>query len=132
MGKPTIGIAVDGNCLGNPGQASYRAVDIATGKELFKFNIGEATNNIAEFFAICNAIYYKKVTKSDLPIYSDSLTAIYWVKNRRCNSTYSNLFIDSKIKQAEEFLKEIGYVHIEKWKTKEWGENVADFGLKNK
>jgi ribonuclease HI len=130
--KPNKGIAVDGGCSGNPGQAYYRGVDIETGKELFRYNIGEATNNIAEFLAICNAIYYRNTMKLDLVIYSDSQTAIAWVKHKIANSTYSNEYIEPRIRKAEQFLKSNKFEKIEKWITKSWGEIPADFGLKNK
>lgn len=130
--KPNKGIAVDGGSSGNPGLSYYRAVDIETGKELFNYNIGEATNNIAEFLAICNAIHYRNLTKSDLIIYSDSITGISWVKNKRANSSYSNDSIDVRIEKAEDFLKQNKFEKIEKWNTKLWGEIPADFGLKNK
>jgi ribonuclease HI len=120
---PKEGISVDGGCSGNPGKAYYRAVDIATGKELFRNNIGEATNNIAEFIALCHAI-------RDYPnsiIYSDSITAISWVKNKRANSS----FYYSRLEKIEEWLKTLDNIPtIQKWNTKEWGEIPADFGLK--
>ena len=128
--KPTKGISVDGGCSGNPGQAYYRGVDIETGKELFKYDIGEATNNIAEFLAICNAIHYRNTVNSNLPIYSDSVTAISWVRNKKSNSSYTNQYIEPRIKKAEEFLKNNKFENIEKWITKSWGEIPADFGLK--
>jgi ribonuclease HI len=131
MNRPTKGIAVDGGCSKNPGQAYYRAVDIATEKELFRYDIGEATNNIAEFLAVCNAIHYRNITNSNLAIYSDSITAIAWVKNKKANSSYTNNYIAPRIKKAEEFLKTLDNVpKIQKWLTKEWGEIPADFGLK--
>lgn len=128
--KPIKGIAVDGGCSGNPGQAYYRGVDIETGKELFRCNIGKATNNIAEFLAICSAIKYRSIMKIDLPIYSDSRTALIWVKKKEANSTYSNGRIEIHIKRAEDFLKENRVSNIIKWQTKLWGEIPADFGLK--
>lgn len=128
--KPTKGISVDGGCSGNPGQAYYRAVDIETEKELFKYDIGEATNNIAEFLAICNAIHYRNTMKINLPIYSDSQTALAWIKNKKANSTYTNGYIESRIKKAEEFLRNNKVENIEKWLTKSWWEIPADFGLK--
>lgn len=121
--KPKEGISVDGGCSGNPGQAYYRAVDIATGKELFNIKIGKATNNIAEFIGLCHAI-------RDFPnstIYSDSVTAISWVKNKRANSSYNY----PRLKKVENWLNTLSKIpKIEKWKTKEWGEIPADFGLK--
>ena len=121
--RPKEGISVDGGCSGNPGKAYYRAVDIATGKELFKNNIGIATNNIAEFIALCHAI-------RDFPtstIYSDSVTAMAWVKNKKANSSYEY----PRLEKIEDWLKTLDKLpKIEKWRTKEWGEIPADFGLK--
>lgn len=121
--KPTKGIAVDGGCSGNPGKAYYRAVNIDTGEEVFRKDIGIATNNIAEFIGLCNAI-------RDFPdetIYSDSVTAMSWVKNKRANSSFDF----PRLKLVEDWLKTLDKMpKIEKWQTKEWGENVADFGLK--
>ena len=56
--KPTSGICVDGSSRGNPGPAGYKAVDLSTGKELFNVNIGDSTNNIAEFIGLVHAIDY--------------------------------------------------------------------------
>lgn len=121
--KPKEGISVDGGCSGNPGKAYYRAVDIATGKELFKNDIGVATNNIAEFIGLCHAIRdYPNST-----IYSDSIIAISWVKKKRANSSYGY----PRLEKIEEWLKTLDNMpKIEKWLTKEWGEIPADFGLK--
>lgn len=121
--KPTKGIAIDGGCSGNPGKAYYRAVDIATGKELFREDIGIATNNIAEFIGLCHAIrnYPNSV------IYSDSVTAMSWIKKKKANSSFDF----PRLKKVEDWLNSLDSMpKIEKWLTKEWGENVADFGLK--
>lgn len=121
--KPTKGIAVDGGCSVNPGKAYYRAVNIETGEEVFRNYIGIATNNIAEFIGLCHAI-------RDYPesiIYSDSVTAMSWVRNKKANSS----FYFPRLNQAEQWLKTLDKIpKIEKWLTKEWGENLADFGLK--
>ena len=129
--KPTKGISVDGGCSGNPGLAYYRAVDIETGKELFRFNIGMATNNIAEFLGLCNAIYYVNQTNSELPIYTDSKTAMAWVKNKKAKSSFSEPSINNRLKMAEDYLKTIKEVDVRKWDTRSFGEIPADFGLKN-
>ncbi len=126
--KPTKGISVDGGCSGNPGQAYYRAVDVATGKELFRKNIGVATNNIAEFLGLCHALH-------DFPnevIYTDSKTAMSWVKNKKAKTTFSETGINNRLRAAEEWLKKSGVKmdNIVKWETKLYGEIPADFNLK--
>lgn len=130
MNKPTKGISVDGSCRGNPGDASYRAVDIETGRELFKENIGEATNNIAEFLGLCHAIWYNRKNKINSDIYCDSVTAIAWVRNKQAKSTFKSPKIQERLTKAEEYLKTIDTIEIKKWDTKNFGEIPADFGLK--
>lgn len=134
--KPTKGICVDGSSRGNPGIAGYQAVDIETGKELFKVNIGISTNNIAEFIGLVHAISYARKNGYDA-IYSDSQTAIAWVRNRKAKST---LVMNDKTKKSIEYVErsekylqtlEPGFFKlINKWETKLWGENQADFGFK--
>ena len=86
MKKPTKGIAVDGSTRGNPGPSEYRAVDLETGAILFSQKIGVATNNIAEFIALGHAILYCLQNDIRTTIYSDSQTALSWLKNKRVNS----------------------------------------------
>jgi ribonuclease HI len=123
MGKPTSGIAVDGACSGNPGQAEYKIVDIATGKTLVSRKIGIATNNHAEFIGLCHALY----SYPNEAIYSDSVTAISWVKNKKVNSKHPHPDVDRCIKMLEGLNKK---VEIIKWDTRVYGEIPADFGRK--
>lgn len=124
--KPTKGISVDGGCSNNPGQAYYRAVDIATGKELFNVKIGIATNNIAEFLGLCHALH---AFPNDI-IYTDSITAIAWVRNKKAKSSFSGEDINKRLASAEKWLGTLKETKITKWDTKKWGEIPADFGLK--
>lgn len=128
--KPNKGIAVDGGCSGNPGLAYYRGVDIETGEELFKVDIGEATNNIAEFLAICHALHYQIKNNISVPVFSDSQTAISWVNKSNANTTFVGEEINSRLRKAEQFLRTVGNRDIKKWDTKKFGEIPADFGLK--
>ena len=129
-------IAVDASAQGNPGIMEYRGVYIKTGKEIFR--VGPyygGTNNIGEFLAIVHALAYLKNRKKNWPIYSDSLTAIKWVKNKKCNTTLKpterNKEIFDLIRRAEKWLRENEYTNpILKWDTQKWGEIPADFGRK--
>lgn len=124
--KPSSGIAVDGSCIGNPGPAEYRGVDLRTGKQIFSNNIGESTNNVAEFLAIVHALAYSQRENIQCEIYSDSTTAIAWVKNR-----YANTKIRSElVERAENWLRENEYNLPLKWNTRAWGEIPADYGRK--
>ena len=69
------------------------------------------------------------------PIYSDSRTALAWVRDRKCKttlkSTPNNAKILELVKRAECWLQTHSYTNrLIKWKTEEWGEIPADFGRK--
>lgn len=90
--RPHVGIAVDASCTGgNPGNVECRGVDIATNQIVFSLTVGKASNNIGEFLAITKAIEYLKANNLNLPIYSDSKTAIGWARKKQCNT---KIFID--------------------------------------
>lgn len=124
-------IIVDGYCRGNPGQAGYKGIDADTQEVLFREDIGIATNNIAEYLAICHAFHYAQKNKFDIYVISDSLTAISWVRKNRTNSSHKGDII-SRVEKAQEYVQTIAkneYI-LEKWDTKKLGENPADFGNK--
>ena len=81
----TNGVAVDAACSGSTGRLEYRGVDLQTGKELFRQGPFEnGTNNVGEFLAIVHALVMLMKKGNQIPIYSDSATAIGWVKKKRC------------------------------------------------
>ncbi|WP_243297058.1 ribonuclease H1 domain-containing protein [Bacillus litorisediminis] len=129
-------ISVDAACSGNPGDLEYQGVDTKTGEQIFHVGpIENGTNNIGEFLAIVHALALLKKQNSSKTIYSDSATAISWVKRKKANTQleYSEKtqYIWSLIKRAEKWLEENTYTNkIYKWETKEWGEIKADFGRK--
>lgn len=129
-------IAVDGACSGNPGPMEYQGIDLATGRQLFHFGPVTGTNNIAEFLAIVHALALieQQGLRRDT-IYSDSLNAISWVRQRKCKTKLVRNADTEKLHQliarAERWLQtHITKVAIEKWDTKQWGEIPADFGRK--
>ncbi len=135
--KPILkSVCVDAACSGNPGKMEYRGVDTVTGKELFRqgpFN--ESTNNIGEFLALVHALAYLKKHSSNLPVYTDSKTAISWVKYKTAKTklirTSKNEKVFELIGRAESWLKANNYqTPILKWKTEIWGETPADYGRK--
>ncbi|SFK29240.1 viroplasmin family protein [Proteiniphilum acetatigenes] len=129
-------IAVDAACSGNPGLMEYRGVFVADRTEIFHMGpMAEGTNNIGEFLAIVHALALLKQKGSTIPIYSDSVNAIKWVKNKKCNTkleqTTANRPIFDLIERAEAWLRSNSYPNpILKWETKLWGEIPADFGRK--
>ena len=120
---------------GNPGPMEYRGVYLRTNEEIFHFGPTLGTNNIGEFLAIVHGLALLKQKKLTMPIYSDSKTAISWVKNKKCKTLLTRdaqteeLF--QLIERAENWLKKNSYsTKIIKWETQEWGEIPADFGRK--
>ena len=129
-------IAVDAACSGNPGDMEYRGVNVFNGEQLFLQGVyKEATNNIGEFLAIVHGLALLKKQNSDWPIYSDSITAISWIKAKKCKTklerTANNAEVFARIEAAEKWLATNTYTtKIYKWDTKAWGEIPADFGRK--
>lgn len=137
FGKPDYhSIAVDAAVSGNPGRLEYRGVDTKTAKELFRQGpFAYGTNNIGEFLAIVHGLAYLKQRKSDRILYSDSRTAISWVRKKSCNTQLKpgehNAKLFELIDRATAWLKSNEYkTPIVKWETQAWGEIPADFGRK--
>jgi ribonuclease HI len=130
-------IAVDAACSGNPGDMEYRGVDTATGDEIFRIGVfKKGTNNVGEFLALVHGLAYLQQIKAyDMPIYTDSKTAMAWVRNKKVktslkrSTTNDRLFV--LMERGENWLKTNTWKNpILKWKTEEWGEIPADFGRK--
>lgn len=135
--KPNlISISVDAACSGNPGKMEFRGVFTDTETELFRRGPYEmGTVNIGEFLAIILALAWLKKNKLSYPIYSDSKTAIAWVRNRRVNTklerTSKNTEVFKALDNGVAWLKANPVkVPILKWKTDIWGEIPADYGRK--
>ncbi|MDR0995633.1 MAG: ribonuclease H family protein, partial [Tannerella sp.] len=80
-------LTVDAACSGNPGLMEYRGVIAGTGQEIFHVGpLKQGTNNIGEFLAIVHGLALIKQQGSSLPIYSDSVNAIKWVKAGKCKT----------------------------------------------
>lgn len=130
-------IAVDAACSKNPGPVEYRGVDTKTGIELFRVGpLADGTNNLGEFLAIVHALAMTAKQGTTFPIYSDSRTALAWVRERKCKTTLkptsNNTRILELVRRAETWLQTHSYSNrLIKWKTEEWGEIPADFGRKH-
>ncbi|MDR2970218.1 MAG: viroplasmin family protein [Tannerellaceae bacterium] len=129
-------ISVDAACSGNPGDMEYRGVYTATGQELFRIGpFKKGTNNVGEFLALVHGLALLQQKNSDLPVYSDSMNAMKWVKNKKAKTLLArvpeNEQVFALIERAEKWLKTHTYKNrILKWNTAEWGEIPADFGRK--
>jgi ribonuclease HI len=129
-------LSVDAACNTKTKLMEYQGVYTATGEKLFlQGPFQDATNNIGEFLAIVHALALLKQKNSTLPIYSDSMTAIKWVKDKKANTkllhTECNAEVFDLITRAEKWLTDNTFTNrILKWKTEIWGEIPADFGRK--
>jgi len=79
-------LAVDAACSGNPGAMEYRGVHIASRQEIFHFGPMKGTNNIGEFLAIVHGLALIKQKGFDMPMYTDSVIAMKWVKAKQCKT----------------------------------------------
>ena len=142
-------IAVDAACSGNPGKMEYQGVFVDAGTQppttvqLFKSPVFEnGTNNIGEFLAIVHALAWMKQKRVQYPLYSDSVNAQKWVREKHCKTKLQpndqNAYLFELIERAEKWLHENDAwlkenalaVPVLKWKTDQWGEIPADFGRK--
>ena len=129
-------ICVDAASSGNPGIMEYQGVDMITKKIIFKKGpYKNATNNIGEFLALVHGIAYLEKNQKRKIIYSDSKTAISWVKKKKCKTTLKknseNKEVFELVNRAIKWLKKNKYnVNVLKWDTRSWGEIPADFGRK--
>jgi len=129
-------IAVDAACNMVSGRLEYRGVYVGSMQELFKKGpYQEGSNNIGEFLAIVHALAWCQQKKVDLPIYTDSLTALAWVRNKHAKTkvemTARNEKLFDLVERAEQWLKNNSWPNqILKWNTEYWGEIPADFGRK--
>ena len=135
-------IAVDAACAGNPGKMEYQGVFVDFGTQppmtanLFKSPVfPNGTNNIGEFLALVHALALQKKNGWHYPIYSDSVNAQLWIRQKKCktklqpNTKNGHLF--ELVARAEKWLNENAIeVPILKWKTEIWGEIPADYGRK--
>lgn len=137
IGKPIEdSYCVDASCIGYPGPMEYKCVHTTTQQEIFHQGPFEnGSNNIGEFLAIVHALALFKKRDISLPIYTDSETAITWVKNKKCKTKLpqddKNTQIFDLITRAEDWLNNNEYTNkLLKWDTNAWGEIPADYGRK--
>ena len=135
--KPILpALAVDAACSGNPGVMEFRGVIADTGTEVFhRGPFVEGSNNIGEFLALVLGLAYIKKYNLNWVIYTDSVTALAWVRQKRCKTkiewSAKNQDLFHMVRKAEMWLHDNTWTTpIYKWDTKAWGEIPADFGRK--
>lgn len=137
IGEPIANsISVDAACSGNPGILEYRGVFTSTGREIFRQGpFPEGTVNIGEFLALVHGLAFLKQKNSTRPVYTDSRTAMSWVRKKnirtKLEKTPKNKKLFELVDRAINWLNENKYENqILKWQTEYWGEIPADFGRK--
>ena len=134
--KPILNaIATDAACSGNPGVMEYRGVYVATGAQLFHYRCALGTNNIGEFLGLVHGLAYLQNHHLDLPLYTDSVNAMKWVREKKCRSKLprneKTAELWDYVERAEAWLANNNpSAQILKWDTDLWGEIPADFGRK--
>lgn len=130
-------VAVDGACSGVPGPMEYRCVEVASGREIFHVGpIAGGTNNIAEYLALVHALaLFDQQQNYTTPIYSDSRTALAWLRNRASKTTLQptpdNAYVFQLLERANRWVMTHSLRNpVLKWDTERWGEIPADFGRK--
>lgn len=127
---------VDAACSGSPGRLEYRGVETATGRQVFHQGPYEnGTNNVGEFLALVNALAWLEEKGLRVPVYSDSGTAIAWVRAKKCKTELArdekNAPLFEQIARAEAWLAGHEPANpVLKWDTRAWGEIPADFNRK--
>ena len=136
LGVDMTAWCVDAACQGNPGVLEYQGVDLSSGINMFHMGpYPEGTVNIGEFLAIVHAIALLHEKQPHTPIYSDSRTAMSWIKQGVCKTkllpSNNNRRLFNLVARAEKWLAEHDWTNpILKWETRTWGEIPADFGRK--
>ncbi len=134
--KPILeSISTDAACSGNPGEMEYQGVYTKTKKRLFHYYHPYGTNNIGEFLGIVHGLSYLKRHNLNIPLYTDSVNAMKWVRDKKCKTklerTELNQDLFNYIERAENWLRENTYTtQILKWDKTIWGEIPADFDRK--
>jgi ribonuclease HI len=135
-------LCCDGSCImnGSCGSAQYKISD-GEGNVYYESPTFLGTNNLAEFagivhgIRICNKLY----EGTPIPLYSDSNTALSWLKYygpanlEKLDYPGRGLIgVNEMFKKLTAYLLEADAtkVNIHKWMTHLWGEIPADFGRK--
>jgi len=110
-------LSVDAACSGSPGVMEY-------------------PNNVGEFLALVHGLaFLQREGLHHLPIYSDSRTALSWLRNKKTKTTLekksSNGVLFELLDRAIIWVRNNSWENeVLKWETGKWGEIPADFGRK--
>jgi ribonuclease HI len=129
-------ICVDAAFNGRTKVLEYRGVSLPEKQVIFsKGPFQNGTNNIGEFLGLVHALALCKQNNITEAIYTDSITALAWIREKHAKTTVDiarlNPELYQLVKRAEDWLRNNTYSNkIHKWKTDVWGEIPADYGRK--
>lgn len=133
----TDAIAVDGACDRNPGgNVEYQGVHVASGRQLFHVGpLPHGSNNIGEYIGLVHALaFLAKSGDTTTPVYSDSRTALSWLRRRHSHTTLQfppGSRLKELLDRADRWVATHTWSNpVYKWDTESWGEIPADFGRK--
>jgi len=111
----TLKIYTDGAARGNPGPAAYAFIFVQSDDVIHKASgyIGTATNNVAEYQAIINALKTaEKYHKGHLQIFSDSNLAIQQI-NKKWKINYPHLLkLCNEVYKLIEKYEKVEFFHV--------------------
>jgi ribonuclease HI len=136
-----MALAVDGACSGSSHVGEYRGVLLPSKAEVFRGGPWEhCTNNIMEYLAAIRALKWISNRGIRIPVYTDSRTAIKWVKDPECICKTGcdpppKSDVADELKRFGMWLRtrtdRVGLVAcLRKWDTESFGEIPADFNRK--
>jgi ribonuclease HI len=137
--RPTDGVCSDGSCQGGnngDGYGRYKVTEV-DGTHIFTSKYFQGANhNIMEFVGIVHAMSELKRVKVKTPIYTDSQTALAWVRNKRVKTkiewSQKNALLKKVFDKCVKWLEgeDLDNYDLRKWHTQFWGEIPADFDNK--
>lgn len=145
--KPTTGICVDASCMQvrdsikrdgfYHGALEWQILALPNLTPIHASPVYPHANiNLGEFVAIVDAMRILKARgDKTTTVYSDSLTAIAWYKNKRVKSRHprneKTAHILDTVARALQWVKEVNPPNpVVFWDKVIWDENPADFGRK--
>ena len=132
----TPALCVDAACAGVPGPVEYQGVLLPEMTTVFRQGpFPDGTNNIGEFLGLVHALAWLTQKGYDYPVYTDSRTAMAWVRQGKCRTEHPlppGSRLADLVRRAENWLTAhpAAAGRIRKWDTQAWGEIPADFGRK--
>lgn len=129
--------SVAATCSVNPGSVDYRGVVTSTGKEIFRVGpLAQGTQHIGGFLAVCHALAFCAKRGLEAPVYTDSQTALAWIRSRKCGSALARNAANQEafdlVYRAERWLAGNTWRNpVLQWNTMAWGRNPAAFERKD-